>query len=31
MNNNEYEIVAFPDWFNCNTVADYLKVRSLMN
>lgn len=26
----EYDIVAFPDWFNCNTVADYSVVRNLM-
>ena len=25
-----YEIVTFNTWFNCNTVADYLKVKTLM-
>lgn len=30
LDSNEYEIVTFSDWFNCNTVADYNKVRALM-
>lgn len=25
-----YEIVTFDTWFNCNTVSDYLKVKTLM-
>ncbi len=27
---DEYEVAAFSEWYNCNTVADYNIVRSLM-
>ena len=30
MNSEEYDVVTFTDWFNCNTVADYDIVRKLM-
>lgn len=30
MNAEEYDVVTFADWFNCNTVADYEIVRKLM-
>ena len=30
LNANEYDVVTFSDWFNCNTVADYNQVRKLM-
>lgn len=30
LNMDEYEVVTFADWFNCNTVADYNTVRKLM-
>ena len=30
MNDDEYDVVAFNDWYNCNTVADYNIVRKLM-
>ncbi len=30
MNAEEYYIVTFTDWFNCNTVADYEFVRKIM-
>ena len=30
MNAEEYDVVTFDDWFNCNTVADYEIVRKLM-
>ena len=30
MNAEEYDVVTFNDWFNCNTVADYNIVRKLM-
>ena len=28
MNSEEYDVVTFTDWFNCNTVADYDIVRN---
>ena len=30
MNSEEYDVVTFTDWFNCNTVADYDIVRMNM-
>lgn len=30
MNDDEYDVVTFDDWYNCNTVADYNTVRKLM-
>ena len=30
MNAEEYDVVTFADWFNCNTVADYEIVKKLM-
>lgn len=30
LNSEEYDVVTFTDWFNCNTVADYDIVRKLM-
>lgn len=30
MNADEYDVVTFADWHNCNTVADYNIVRNLM-
>ena len=30
LNANEYDVVTFSEWFNCNTVADYNIVRKLM-
>lgn len=30
MSAEEYDVVTFADWFNCNTVADYQIVRKLM-
>lgn len=31
LTNNDYEVVIFDKWFNCNTVADYNIVRNLMH
>lgn len=30
LNHDEYNVVIFDKWFNCNTVADYSTVRKLM-
>ena len=30
MNTEEYKIVSFSQWYNCNTVSDYKSVRKLM-
>ena len=30
MNAEDYDVVTFAEWYNCNTVADYIIVRKLM-
>lgn len=30
LNAEEYDVVTFNEWYNCNTVADYNQVRKLM-
>lgn len=30
LNKDEYDIITFSEWYNCNTVADYNIVRKLM-
>ena len=30
LNAEEYDVVTFHEWYNCNTVADYNQVRKLM-
>ena len=30
LNAEEYDVVSFNEWYNCNTVADYNQVRKLM-
>lgn len=31
MNTNDFSIISFKEWYNCNTVADYNSVRELMS